>query len=300
VARKHHHQVSQGYQRLFTPTRQIRLLDKETNVAGLVGVYDAFVRKHFCSYLGPDGEWSDELEDEWARLENNALPHARRLVAGARDAVGRNEIKVLAAIHYVRSVAFVQMHEMILQQVVGEQRAGISRNPTAIAYFKSSFGRDPVPGELEGHVDTAAAELPEGRRLLLSSMVDGYNKTLDILNKLHVQLVWPREGRSEFVFGDQALVHHDYRGRVSALGGVALGDADRAFLPLGPRLLALFTSRPFADTSIPARTVHELNEKTWQAAVRFVGASPTTDLRRSLQRWNISLATTRSPRRAAS
>ncbi len=281
--------MSQGFQRLFTPTRQILLLHKLTQIARPCSVRNAFARKHFCSYLGPDGRWSDELEDEWSRLENDALPHARRLAAGARDFEARNEVKILAAIHYVRSESFVQMHERIVREVIADKRASLSRNPEAIAAFEADHGRLPQPGELEERFDVMAEALNQGRRFLLRQMVEGYNKTLDILGRLYVQLVWPRGERSEFVFGDQALVHYDAKGRVSALGGVALGDADRIFLPLGPRLLALFTSRPNSDTGISARTVQEFNDKTWRAAVRFIGASPNTDLRRSLQRWGISI-----------
>jgi hypothetical protein len=293
VGRKHHHQVSQGFQRLFALDKRILLLDKNNNRARLAGVHDCFARKHFCSYLGADGRWSDELEDEWATRENAALPHARRLAAGARDSDARNEIKILAAIHYVRSDAFVRMHEQIVGDVILEHRSAISVNPDAIAAFQVDYGRAPAPGELEQHFDVGAAAFNEGRRFLIQQMAEGYNKTLDILGPLHVQLVWPRGQRSNFVFGDQALVHYSDAGRVSALGGVALGDADHAFLPLGPRLLALFTAQRLPDLAISERLVHELNDKTWRAAVRFIGASPDTDLRRSLQRWGVTSDTTR-------
>lgn len=111
---------AQGFQRLFTSSRQIVLLDKHTKTARLCGVHDAFTRKHFCSYIGLDGAWSDELEDEWARLENAALPAARRLVEGSRDPAARNEMKILAAIHYVRTDTFVEMHERIAMDVVND------------------------------------------------------------------------------------------------------------------------------------------------------------------------------------
>lgn len=264
-------------------------MDKHTNTARVCGVHDAFTRKHFCSYVGLDGTWCDDLEDEWARLENIALPAARRLTDGGRDNADRSEMKILAAIHYVRTDTFVKMHERIALEVVADYRARISSDVRAAEAFEADVGRPPRPGELEDRVDRAAFAFTEGRRMLLQQMVEGYNKTVGILSPHHVQLVWPRAGRSEFVFGDQALVHSDKAGRVSALGGLALGDADQIFLPLGPRLLALFSSRPLPDGPIPASMVQELNEKTWRAAVRFVGASPHIDLKRSLQRWDLNV-----------
>src|SRR4051794_30457949 len=108
MGRKHHHIVSEGYQRLFATTEGIRLVDKDTSTARVVGTKGAFARKHFSSYLR-DGSWSDELEDEWATRESYALPHARHLNAGARTRESRNAIKILAALHYVRSYAFEEM-----------------------------------------------------------------------------------------------------------------------------------------------------------------------------------------------
>jgi hypothetical protein len=122
-------------------------------------------------------------------------------------------------------------------------------------------------------------------------MEENYRKTLAILQRFRVQIVWPREGAPDFIFGDQALVTYDRAGRVSMLGGLALGDANRAFLPLGPRLLALFSAEPVPDFAIPVKTVIELNQKTWEAAVRFIGASQTTRLNRALQRWDIKVET---------
>lgn len=289
MGRKHHHQVSKGLQRLFAVDERIFLLDKSTKCARLAGVHDSFARKHFCSVLGPDGTWSDRLEDTWSDLESDNLPHVRRLVAGARDGRAQEAVKVLAAIHYVRTEAFFRMHLRILDQVVDGNRRALAENARAIEALTADLGRPPRPAELEERFDQIAAAFSEGRCVFVKSMEESYHKTLAILAKLEVQVVWPRDGLPDFVFGDQALVHYDRGGRVSMLGGLALGDAHRAFLPLGPRRLALFSAQHCPDTDIPLRTVLELNEKTWQATVRFVGASPLTNLSRSLHRWDLKI-----------
>jgi hypothetical protein len=289
MGRKHHHQVSQGYQRLFAVDERVLLLDKSTKTAHSAGIHDTFARKHFCSELGPDGRWSDELEDKWQALENDALPHLRRLAAGARDGTAREAVKVVSAIHYVRTEAFLKMHERILDQVVGIKRRKIANDGRAVAALTLDLGRPPLPGELEENFDRVADVFAEGRRVFVRSMEETYHKTLGILTKLRVQLVWPRPGLPDFVFGDQALVHYDRSGRVSMLAGLALGDAHRAFLPLSQRLLALFSAEPCPDTDIPLNTVIELNSKTWEAAVRFIGSSPQTNLCRALGRWDIKV-----------
>jgi hypothetical protein len=40
--------------------------------------------------------------------------------------------------------------------------------------------------------------------------------------------------------------------------------------------LALISAEPLPDFGIPLKTVIELNQKTWEAAVRFIGASQMT------------------------
>jgi hypothetical protein len=279
--------VSKGLQRLFAVDERILLVDKSTKSARLAGVHDSFAGKHFCSVLGPDGTWSDRLEDTWRDLESDNLPHVRRLVVGARDGRAQEAVKVVAAIHYVRTEAFFKMHLRILDQVVASNRRALAANANAIAALTADLGRPPRPAELEERFEQVAAAFSEGRRVFVKSMEESYHKTLAILAKLEVQLVWPRDGLPDFVFGDQPLVHYDRSGRVSMLDGLALGDAHRAFLPLGPRLMALFSAEHCPDTDIPLKTVLELNENTWQAAVRFVGASPQTNLSRSLHRWDI-------------
>lgn len=289
MARKHHHLVSEGYQRFFADPTGIRLVDKQTRKARVVGTKSAFARKHFSSYIR-DGVWSDELEDEWSSRENFAIPHARRLIAGARDAESRDALKILAAIHYVRSYAF----EIILDRIMAEQKieapGRIAAERTVIQAFVDDHGREPQPGEIEQIVLERWLELNEGRRLLVSEMADGFNKVMKILDPLKVQLVWPRKRNyCHFVFGDTPLVHYSNDGRLSALGGLALGDANKVYFPVGPLLAAFFTVKRFADGAIEGEMVQALNRKTWHAATRFIGAHPGSNLKRSLSIWDLTI-----------
>src|SRR5690606_29643668 len=141
--------------------------------------------------------------------------------------------------------------------------------------------------DLEGIVVEFLLEHERARTFFVEQMARGYNKTLDILRPHQVQLVWPRTVRVDFVFADGPLVHWSADGRLTALGGLALGDADQVYFPLGRRLGALFTSRRFADTALSDDEVQWLNRKSWNAALRWVGAHPDTNAKRSLLVWDL-------------
>jgi hypothetical protein len=289
MGRKHHHIVSEGYQRLFATPDGIRLIDKDTMTARIVGTKGAFARKHFSSYLR-NGSWSDELEDEWADRESYALPYARSLKAGRRrDAESRHAMKVLAALHYVRSYAFEEMLRRIMLQELEVAPGRIANAQHARAAFESDFDRPPDPGEIEQLVIEQWTTHHEGRTFLISQMAEGFNKTLDILRPLQVQLIWPEKRQVDFVFADGPLVHWGRDGRLTALNGVALGDADTIFFPLGPRLAACFTSRTFVDCPVTVDQVQWLNRRSWQASMRMLGAHPSTNVKRSLLQWNLKL-----------
>lgn len=266
------------------------LIDKRTMSAKPVGLRDAFARKHFSSMLGPNGEWSDALEDTWRTLENANLPHLKRLQNGARDADGRSAVKVIAAIHYVRSDAFELTQGRLSQQVVDHCIEGLPENRRLFDALARDLGRNPTLAELtEQAGETAERWRSEGRRLFVQEMRHSYKRVRKILKPLHVQLAWQRDPAPDFVFGDQVFVHSHHDGRVSMLEDLALGDATQAFIPLGPRLVALFSSERLQDTVIPLSTVVDLNQKVWRAAVRFVGASFATRLDRALKRHDIQM-----------
>ena len=281
--------MSEGYQRLFAAGKLIRLIDKERKTAKIVGTKDAFCRRNFSSYRR-NGEWSPELEDEWAERENEYLPHLRRLNAGARDEAARQALKPIAALHYVRSYAFEEIFGRIHEQIRTRRLSDFVENPQLASRFRSQMGREPEPGELEEMVETVFTEGKADRTFFVERMADGYNKTLDLLEPHHVQLIWPLKPKvDQFVFGDLPLVHWSKAG-VSALGGVALGDAERVFLPIGPSLACLFTVNPVADGGISRNQVHYLNGQTWRAASRHVGAHPSCDVKRALNQWDLRLA----------
>jgi hypothetical protein len=142
--------------------------------------------------------------------------------------------------------------------------------------FEADFGRPPRPGEIERIVDEQWKKHFEARTFLVREMANACNSTVEILAPFNVQLVWPRQSsRVEFGFADNPLVHSSGL-RVTALEGLALGDADRVYFPVGPRLAALFTSRPIPDGQLTDTQVQMLNLQSWKAALAFLGASTPT------------------------
>jgi hypothetical protein len=292
VTRNHHHIVSEGYQRLFATADGIRLIDKETMRAKVVGTKSAFARKNFSSYL-KDGAWSDELEDEWATRENWALPLIRQLNSNvrSRDDEKIGALKVLAAIHYVRSYAFEKMLLDLMAEQLEVMPDRLASEEGAREAFTRDYRRPPEPGEIEQIVVEQWTQRTDGRAFLLERMADGFGKTFKILEPLYVQLVWPKKSQVDFVFADGPLVHSANDGRLTALGGVALGDADQIYFPIGPQLMVMFMTRPdkFADGAISVEQVQLINGKSWRAAIRMVGAHPATNVKRSLLQWKLDV-----------
>ena len=274
-----------GFPATLATADGIRLIDKETMRAKVAGTKSAFARKNFSSYL-KDGAWSDELEDEWATRENWALPLVRQLNENAtqRDDEKIGALKVLAAIHYVRSYAFEKMLLNLMAEQLEVMPDRLASDEGARGAFVHDYGRPPEAGEIERIVVEQWTQRTEGRAFLLERMADGFGKTFNILEPLYVQLVWPKKSQVDFVFADGPLVHSATDGRLTALGGVALGDADQIFFPIGPQLMALFMTRPetFADGAIPVEQVQLINGKSWQSARDAHGRSASSDKRQTL------------------
>lgn len=287
--RKRHHIVSRGYQRLFADGERIHLIDKSTLKYKPAGTRDAFWRKHFNSYR-QDGQWSDELEDEWQIRENLSLPAARRIANRKDKSDDRELIKVLVAVHYSRSYVMDMLIQREFDRLQERFPTDMAASDRLHAKFTEQYGRDPDVGELEALANERVAALIEGRSFNVEQMAEGFNKTLEILEPFHVQLVWPQSRQLHFLFADMPVTHSHDDGRIGGLGGVALGDATQIYLPLSPWALILFTHKPFADCPLVDHQVVQLNRRTWDGAVRFLGAHPDTKIGRSLGRWDVRWA----------
>jgi hypothetical protein len=286
--RKRHHVVSEGYLRFFADGDGRLLACDKTPIDGaprlrLVGTRDLFVRKHFSSYA-VDGRRVDDLEDEWCRLENVALPALRRWIAGAGTPDDREAAKVVAALHFARSYGFRTIYDRAAAEV---RRQALTEIPNLAEFrqaWRDDMGRDPGPGEAEAMIaERFDATLGPGSATPLERMVNAYNVALGKLAPLHVQALIPASKSIDFITGDSPFVYvDDRRERVGAQGRLAVGDATQLYFPLGPRLAVMFTTARLDDVIAAPRIVQELNVLVWRAAFRQVACHPATALPRAL------------------
>ena len=277
-----HHVVSAGYLRAFTAdAKRAMFLDKQTLTAKLVGVRDMFTIEHLNSSR-VDGEWDDELEREWDRVEGVIVPPVRRLIAGERFDADRDAVKILAAMHLIRSYAYVEVHARIAREVGAESPERLENDDEALALFESEYGRPPEEDEIAGIVRVRFEELVAGNLLRVEQMAANYNKIRERFEPLHVQLLSTSSRGVQFVTGSAPAVHFDSLGLRVGFPDLALGDADHFYMPLAPNLAAMLTTKVEGDFVIDPMTTKRMNQIVWRASPRFLVCHPGVDPNRCL------------------
>jgi len=284
---KRHHVVSEGYLRFFAAGKHVTLCDKVpregTPRLRSAGTKDVFVRSHFSSYT-INGRRVNDAEDEWRRLENEALPTVRHWIAGSEGPTARNQVKVLAALHFARSYGFRSFFDGIALDYRETATTELLADPELKKVWRHDFGRDPAPGEAEVLIGARFDDmLSPASPFIIERMLHAYNAALEKLIPLHVQTVVPSTNAIDFITGDSPFVYLDAaQERIGARGGLALGDAEHAYMPLAPRLAVMFTTSEEEDKVALPMMVQQLNILVWRAAFSQVACHPSTDLGRSL------------------
>ena len=279
-----HHVVSKGYQRLVTGGKTIRLVSLDGAVDKPVSVRDAFVEEGFnTAYVS--GEAIDDLEHEWARLENEVLPRIR----AARDAGALRDstpdVHALMALHAARSYSVQQLHRRVYEEAKRDARSELDLNRLRRA-VSADTGKWPTEKELDRFIDDAIERVRASRVQFVESMVRVYNTILEHHISpfhLHVASVSPAVVRRgfELVISDNQVSR---TGRRGLLVNVAFGDADQVFMPLGRDVLVGLSAKPIGDVDLAPVAVVLLNSLTWRGAHRFIGCHPEADWRRCLGR----------------
>lgn len=189
---------------------------------------------------------------------------------------------MMAALHFARSFAYKERHEEIAAQERVKLIASLPQNPTLIAMWEEVYGDQPTSRAIAELVDENWGErFGPNSVFAMEQMARYFNLALDHFGPLHVQALRPT-GRAKFVLGDCALVIAKADGSIVGARRLALKQADRQFLPLGPSLAVMFTSRDEGDLDIGDSYVQSLNRFTWEASGRQVIAHPDTDLKPSM------------------
>lgn len=272
--------ISRGYQRLFADGERIAICSRTTFETKIVGTRDAFVRKHFSSQE-VSGDMMDALEDEWSRRESLVLPDARALVDGEEAPEFRDSAKVLAAIHWGRSYSFDRALRTIIEESRHSESARIATEPDVRYAFTRQFGWEPRPGEIEALIDERFDEVFGSKGAFrIERMANAYNRAMEKLIPLNVQVLRPATPRIPFIFGDTPVLHFS-KLKVGWRSRLALGDADHIYFPLAPGLAVMFTSKPEDDQRLPPWVIQRMNNLVWRGSWQFIAGAPTTDFQRA-------------------
>lgn len=278
------HVVSRGYLRNFTDDDGlIQVVWRETlePVMGPTGVGVVFRSKNFNTYWSAEGQALYELEAEWGRVENIALPHLRRAAEGHVDDDVTTAIKVTAVMHLARSFATRRLWEASIEnhRALDDE----ARKRLAAAYEEEE-GRAPGPGEVDAafgaHFDAHIAL----NQAFVEEVVSTNNRLLDELPN-HVQLV-RRNSRSPvgFITADIPVALMD-KLRVGILAGVGVRSADGCLMPLSRDVAAFLTTKREPDVhEAPVWVVQMLNHIVWRGALRQIACHPAEDWHRALGR----------------
>jgi hypothetical protein len=285
-ARKRHHIVSRGYQRLFADGERILLCDKVPPSTGRrirpAGTADAFVRKHFSSFVS-EGEHVDVLEDIWQKRENVALPAVQAWARGDEWPESREMVKLLCSLHLARSLMFESVYERARLEVHASFTEDAIRSPE---FARSWTGSAPDSAEarryVEGRFETHFGDRGVFR---IRQMAKIFNDSLERFMPLHVQAFTPISPDIDFIFGDMPVVHADQHGlRVGSTSGLSVSAATLLYMPISPHLAVALLTEHHADVHLTPIDVTQLNSLVWRVAHKQVACNPNTDLQRSLAR----------------
>jgi hypothetical protein len=279
---RNNHVVSAGYLRYFTKDgRRIRLFAVDGSLDVVAPVRKVF-REYDFSVVRAVGGPVDELEAEWSRLEDFALPKLRGLSLGAPLSTDEDAaIKILVALHFARSygldAAFRETWEChlaaMLKRLEGDQALESA--------FREDFGRQAGQGEAVRLAGELVEERAATNAFFVQTQSEHYNKMLTILRPLNTQLGYARAGGKQwFVTSDSPVVMcRDADSRAPGRG-VPVEQANAFLMPLTKNVVASFTTRTdqLLHVDLNGEGIRQVNERVRAAALRFVVAHPETAL----------------------
>lgn len=244
--------------------------------------------------VGPDGcgkvddfvAWaSASAERLWKETEDQLPGALAALDAGT--VLGRpghaRVIKSAIALHFARSKATRAVHARVWAQTVASGRKRwLTDNRRLLAHwFYLRKGLYPAGDEALGMF---ADELTEYSRNLARSgavwrerIESLYLQARAMTDAAGLEILTPPDS-GEFLIGDvPALTVRADRTGVGVLGGIALGEAQSVFLPLGPRHVAAL-GRADVIISLTAAQAAEVNGRQLAGAIDYVYLRPGSPL----------------------
>ena len=285
------HVVSAGYQRFFTADgKRIRVVTKndvaERRYEGKpVSVLDNFKEKKYFLRVIANGNANDELEDEFARVENISLPLIRSVVHGTTLTSDQaRAIKAMMAIHFARSYAHEEVRKSLFPQVVDEQITQALADPRVQAHFHRTRKRPASQEDAEALVRTAQREMENSREYAVTAIIRAYTYAIKRFETQHLQLLRPASRRMHFITGDSpTLLARDNTLTVVGATNLALGDANFVATPLRPNLFARVAPDE-AHLRIDNVMTIRLNQAMVRNCLTRIALHPATDLSYALGR----------------
>lgn len=256
---QNHHLVSKGYQKNFADEqRRLTILDARNGkvVERLRPAKRNWVEDDWNTFWDESGDPNHYLEQEFARIEAGTLRRIRDVRAGVLSASEAGAIINLAAMHLVRSRAFVDFRSHIHEFATPDLVEDFATDPELFTRFEVDKGREPVEGELHAMVARAAEDLAANRESQIESVIDQYNKISEVLTRNTIQLLTLADHLPGLPIGDNPIVHADLdAGRFGFRDKLAVGDSNIVFIPLTRRTAALLARDKTPDTTIT--TMHQ-------------------------------------------
>lgn len=278
MARDHHHVLSRGYLRFFSRGELIRVVDKVTEEGKERGIPVAFVERNFNTMWTAAGRL-DDVEDEWGRIEDLALPAVREGLRSRDLGPVTDQLKALAAVHSARSFLVRDFFDKAFAARLADPTAGMDMELLRSTFIEQ-YGRQAEPGEIERIVADQTVERHKDKVLFVTEMTQVHNKILRKLWPLHLQPIHViAPDRVPLVTGDAPVV------RVSPGGvrvNVAFGDAQSIYMPLSPDMGVSFTTSPEGPVEASPYQARQLNNYVWRSARRYVACHPDADWQRAL------------------
>jgi hypothetical protein len=167
------------------------------------------------------------MEREFAKTEQKALNQIRTITLTGITLEQRRALDLLAAIHLVRSLSFVAMHEQVTDAFFDNCVADLLADSRLHELFVAGRGRQPAPGELASLVAAQARKLQARPDLTTYGMRRGTAGIPQVLGRYQVQLVEAPSWMPGFVLADQPVLHaRRDEGRYGFASHLAVGDAD--------------------------------------------------------------------------
>ncbi len=267
------HVVSRVLLRRFTnpPSRHVGVLDLRSRTSSsenirTVGALTDFVVKG-----------ADKTEEKWRKVEER-LPHAFKLIEQRRildDKKFLDTVRDCIALHFARSFAVAELYQQ--QRQVKRQQVTdnlLARFPAA-QIVRALTGLEVLPGSAEYLARDLLArrfdEDVEDHALPAQILLENYERGRELAKNAELEF-WYTE--DELLLGDLPVTTYDRTAdKVGLLSGVAWGDADALFMPLGPHH-AVALSKKAAYLDAGARTVEWMNVRQVQGAYREIYYRP--------------------------